>query len=151
MSSWKIIVSILNGKQTYSQPSQLPQTKFCSLYVYNKIDSVSLDFLDKLAREDHTCVMSCELDLGIQDVVDRCWEELRLIRIYTKRYVFTSSLSLSLTFHAGRALIQIFPRRSSSGTDLPSKMFVTRSTVPSKTHSSTLWYGVPARDTCRNG
>lgn len=55
------------------------------LYVYNKIDSVSLDFLDKLAREPHTAVMSCELDLGIQDVVDRCWEELRLIRVYTKR------------------------------------------------------------------
>lgn len=55
------------------------------LYVYNKIDSVSLDFLDKLAREDHTVVMSCELDLGIQDVVDRCWKELNLMRIYTKR------------------------------------------------------------------
>jgi uncharacterized protein len=31
--------------------------------------------------------MSCELDLGIQDVVERCWQELRLIRIYTKRYL----------------------------------------------------------------
>lgn len=57
-----------------------------SLYVYNKIDSVSLDFLDKLAREPHTVVMSCELDLGIQDVVERCWLELQLMRIYTKRY-----------------------------------------------------------------
>ncbi|KAL2219883.1 GTP binding protein Gtp1 [Thermoascus aurantiacus ATCC 26904] len=55
------------------------------LYVYNKIDAVSLDFLDKLAREPNTCVMSCELDLGVQDVVDRIWQELRLIRIYTKR------------------------------------------------------------------
>lgn len=55
------------------------------IYVYNKIDSVSLDFLDKLAREPNTVVMSCELDLGIQDVVDRCWDELRLMRIYTKR------------------------------------------------------------------
>ncbi|KAF4632128.1 hypothetical protein G7Y89_g5999 [Cudoniella acicularis] len=55
------------------------------LYVYNKIDSVSLDFLDQLARESNTVVMSCELDLGIQDVVERCWQELRLIRIYTKR------------------------------------------------------------------
>ncbi|KAL1984466.1 hypothetical protein VTN96DRAFT_9160 [Rasamsonia emersonii] len=55
------------------------------LYVYNKIDSVSVDFLDKLAREPHTAVMSCELDLGVQDVVDRIWQELRLIRIYTKR------------------------------------------------------------------
>lgn len=57
-----------------------------SLYVYNKIDSVSLDFLDKLAREPNTVVMSCELDLGIQDVVERCWQELQLMRIYTKRY-----------------------------------------------------------------
>ena len=57
-----------------------------SLYVYNKIDSVSLDFLDKLAREPHTVVMSCELDLGIQDVVERCWQELQLMRIYTKRW-----------------------------------------------------------------
>ncbi|KAL9100169.1 MAG: hypothetical protein Q9163_004419 [Psora crenata] len=55
------------------------------LYVYNKIDSVSVDFLDQLAREPHTVVMSCELDLGIQDVVDRCWQELQLMRIYTKR------------------------------------------------------------------
>lgn len=58
-----------------------------SLYVYNKIDSVSLDFLDKLAREANTVVMSCELDLGIQDVVDRCWHELQLIRAYTKRFL----------------------------------------------------------------
>ena len=56
-----------------------------SLYVYNKIDSISLDFLNELAHEPNTVVMSCELDLGIQDVVDRCWQELRLIRIYTKR------------------------------------------------------------------
>jgi ribosome-interacting GTPase 1 len=56
-----------------------------SLYVYNKIDSVSIEFLDKLAREPFTVVMSCELDLGIQDVVERCWEELKLMRIYTKR------------------------------------------------------------------
>ncbi|KAL5351806.1 hypothetical protein V496_05540 [Pseudogymnoascus sp. VKM F-4515 (FW-2607)] len=55
------------------------------LYVYNKIDAVSLDFLDSLAREPQTVVMSCELDMGITDVVDRCWKELRLLRIYTKR------------------------------------------------------------------
>ena len=49
------------------------------LYVYNKIDSISLEHLDKLAREDNTAVMSCELDLGVQDVVERCWDELRTL------------------------------------------------------------------------
>ena len=66
-----------------------------SLYVYNKIDSVSLDFLDKLAREPNTVVMSCELDLGIQDVVERCWQELQLMRIYTKRLVCTTTTAQS--------------------------------------------------------
>jgi len=58
-----------------------------SLYVYNKVDGISLDFLNEIAHEPYTTVMSCELDLGVQDVVDRIWKELRLIRIYTKRYV----------------------------------------------------------------
>ena len=53
--------------------------------MYNKVDSIGLEFLDKLAREPNTAVMSCELDLGVQEVVDRIWKELRLIRIYTKR------------------------------------------------------------------
>lgn len=44
-----------------------------------------MEFLDQLAHEDHTVVMSCELDLGINDVVERAWKELNLMRIYTKR------------------------------------------------------------------
>ena len=41
-------------------------TNYISLYVYNKIDGISLEFLDQLAREPYTAVMSCELDLGVQ-------------------------------------------------------------------------------------
>ena len=76
------------------KPLALSDIDICSLYVYNKIDSVSLDFLDQLAREPHTAVMSCELDLGVQDVVDRCWHELRLIRIYTKRLVAPKTIEI---------------------------------------------------------
>ncbi|KAL8863420.1 MAG: hypothetical protein Q9178_000101 [Gyalolechia marmorata] len=76
---WYVLINCICGKDI----SELKESP--SLYVYNKIDSVSLDFLDKLAREPDTVVMSCELDLGIQDVVERCWHELQLLRIYTKR------------------------------------------------------------------
>ncbi len=31
--------------------------------MYNKIDAISLEQMDKLAREDHTVVISCELGL----------------------------------------------------------------------------------------
>lgn len=31
--------------------------------VYNKIDAISLEQMDKIAREDHTVVISCEMEL----------------------------------------------------------------------------------------
>ena len=37
--------------------------KFLDADVYNKIDAISLEQMDKLAREDHTVVISCELGL----------------------------------------------------------------------------------------
>jgi ribosome-interacting GTPase 1 len=33
------------------------------LYVFNKIDAISLEQMDKYAREDHSMVISCEMDL----------------------------------------------------------------------------------------
>jgi len=74
-----------------------PHRKYIKcLYVYNKIDCISLSYLNTLAREAYTVVMSCELDLGISAVVDRAWEELNLLRIYTKRKGFAPDFSEAL-------------------------------------------------------
>lgn len=67
--------------------------------------------------------MSCELDLGIQDVVERCWQELQLMRIYTKRcgaLLLKEIIQLTNLQERGRARLQrgldrkkqIFDRRS---------------------------------------
>ncbi|EDO16847.1 hypothetical protein Kpol_1056p48 [Vanderwaltozyma polyspora DSM 70294] len=55
------------------------------LYVYNKIDAVSLEEVDRLAREPNTVVMSCEMDLGLDDVVKEIWYQLNLSRVFTKK------------------------------------------------------------------
>lgn len=55
------------------------------LYAYNKIDAVSLEEVDRLAREPNTVVMSCEKDLGLDDVVEEIWYQLNLSRVYTKK------------------------------------------------------------------
>lgn len=55
------------------------------VYVYNKIDSVSLEEVDRIAREPYTVVMSVELDLGVQEVVEEIWHNLNLIKVYTKK------------------------------------------------------------------
>ncbi|KAH9853095.1 developmentally regulated GTP-binding protein [Lenzites betulinus] len=53
--------------------------------VYNKIDAISLEQMDKLAREDHTVVISCELGLNLDYLIEKMWEELDLVKVYTKK------------------------------------------------------------------
>ncbi|KAL1608377.1 Ribosome-interacting GTPase 2 [Paraconiothyrium brasiliense] len=82
-----------------------PHRKYIKcLYAYNKVDAISLQHLRDLAREPHTVVMSCELDLGIQDVVERCWQELQLMRIYTKRQGVDPDFSEALIVRTGSTI-----------------------------------------------
>jgi len=55
------------------------------LYVYNKIDQVSLEEVDRLARGPHNVVISCNMKLNLDYLLDCIWEHLALIRVYTKK------------------------------------------------------------------
>ncbi|KAJ7785883.1 P-loop containing nucleoside triphosphate hydrolase protein [Mycena metata] len=55
------------------------------LYVYNKIDAISLEQMDKLARTPNTIVISCEMDLNLDYLIERMWAELALVKVYTKK------------------------------------------------------------------
>ncbi|KAF7978903.1 hypothetical protein HWV62_44419 [Athelia sp. TMB] len=54
-------------------------------YVYNKIDAISLEQMDKIAREDNTVVISCEMELNLDYLIERMWAELNLVKVYTKK------------------------------------------------------------------
>jgi ribosome-interacting GTPase 1 len=55
------------------------------VYCYNKIDQISIEEVDKLAKEDYTVVVSCEKDLNLEYLIDVIWVNLDLIRVYTKK------------------------------------------------------------------
>ncbi|KAJ7919023.1 P-loop containing nucleoside triphosphate hydrolase protein [Mycena leptocephala] len=56
------------------------------LYVYNKIDAISLEQMDKLARTPNTVVISCEMASFCLDyLIERMWAELNLVKVYTKK------------------------------------------------------------------
>jgi len=55
------------------------------LYVYNKIDQVSLEEVDRLANLPHSVVISCYMKLNLEYLVDALWEHLNMVRIYTKK------------------------------------------------------------------
>lgn len=55
------------------------------LYVYNKIDQISIEEVDRLARMPHTVVVSCNMNLNLDYLLARTWEDLALVRVYTKK------------------------------------------------------------------
>ncbi|CAF0877320.1 unnamed protein product [Rotaria sordida] len=55
------------------------------LYVYNKIDQVSIEEVDRLAHLPHSVVISCNMKLNIDYMLESIWKLLNLIRIYTKK------------------------------------------------------------------
>ncbi|MGH0146831.1 UNVERIFIED_CONTAM: hypothetical protein FKN15_034841 [Acipenser sinensis] len=55
------------------------------VYVYNKIDQISMEEVDRLARRPHSVVISCGMKLNLDYLLERLWEYLALICIYTKK------------------------------------------------------------------
>lgn len=55
------------------------------LYVYNKIDQISIEEVDRLARQPHSVVVSCNMNLNLDYLLVKTWEYLALVRVYTKK------------------------------------------------------------------
>lgn len=55
------------------------------LQCYNKIDQISLEEVDRLAREPHSVVTSCEMGLNLDYLLENVWQYLSLLRVFTKK------------------------------------------------------------------
>jgi small GTP-binding protein len=55
------------------------------LYVYNKADTVTMEDVDFLAKSKDSVVLSCRLNLGTDYFLEKMWEYLGLVRVYTKK------------------------------------------------------------------
>ncbi|KAK0562906.1 Ribosome-interacting GTPase 2 [Tilletia horrida] len=77
------------------------------LYAYNKIDSISMEEMDKLAHQPYSVVISCELGLNLDHLIDRIWESLDLNRIYTKKRGQHPDLTDPLVVRKGATVEQV--------------------------------------------
>lgn len=52
------------------------------LYIYNKVDAISLEEVERLAMENEgmNVMISCEMDLGLDVLLERIWDELALVK-----------------------------------------------------------------------
>eukprot|EP00124_Ichthyophonus_hoferi_P004768 Ihof_evm2s571 gene=Ihof_evmTU2s571 len=55
------------------------------LYVYNKLDQITIEEVDRLAREPYTVVISCHWELNLDRLIESIWNNLNMMRVYTKR------------------------------------------------------------------
>ena len=55
------------------------------LYVYNKIDQISIEEVDRLAHQPYSVVVSCNMKLNLDCFLEKLWNMLSLIRVYTKK------------------------------------------------------------------
>lgn len=55
------------------------------VYAYNKIDQIPIEEVDRLARMPHAVVISCNMRLNLDFLIETIWEHLNLIKVFTKK------------------------------------------------------------------
>jgi small GTP-binding protein len=72
------------------------------LYVWNKVDTVSIEDVDRLARQPHSVVCASGAGLNMDALVDKIWEYLDLTRVYTMRKGEAPDFAEPVVLTAGR-------------------------------------------------
>lgn len=68
------LIDVIEGKRAF-----IP-----CLYAYNKIDQLYLEDLEEIASREDSVVLSCELELNLDYLIQKIWKTLNLVRVYTK-------------------------------------------------------------------
>jgi uncharacterized protein len=55
------------------------------LYVYNKVDMLSIEEVDQIARRENSLPVSCYMELNMDMLLSRMWDMMGLVRVYTKK------------------------------------------------------------------
>lgn len=70
------LIDIIQGDRKYVK----------CIYVLNKCDLLSIEEIDDLVRsKPHHTVISCNMNLNLDGLIEMIWEYLELVRIYTKK------------------------------------------------------------------
>jgi uncharacterized protein len=69
------LIDVLEGNRKYLR----------CIYLYNKVDNISIEEVDQIARRKFSIPISCELAVGFEMLLKKIWDTLGLTRIYTKK------------------------------------------------------------------
>mmetsp|Transcript_2535 Transcript_2535/g.5652 ORF Transcript_2535/g.5652 Transcript_2535/m.5652 type:complete len:398 (+) Transcript_2535:177-1370(+) len=69
------LIDVIEGNRRYIK----------CLYVYNKVDMCSLEEVDTIGHWPNSIPISCQLKLNLDGLLEKIWEMMALVRVYTKR------------------------------------------------------------------
>ena len=69
------LIDVLEGNRKYVR----------CLYVYNKVDALTIEEVNTLSRRPDSVCISCYMNLGMEYLLKRVWDAMGLVRVYAKK------------------------------------------------------------------
>lgn len=69
------LIDVIEGNRKYVK----------CIYVYNKIDTISIEEVDLISQDPLCCCISVHMELGLNVLLQKIWKQLGMVRIYTKK------------------------------------------------------------------
>lgn len=95
------LIDVIEGNRVY-----IP-----ALYVMNKIDQITIEELDLIDRMPNACPISAHHKWNIDGLLEKIWQMLNLIRVYTKPKGQLTDFSEPVVIRADRATVSDFCNR----------------------------------------
>ncbi|EKM59378.1 uncharacterized protein PHACADRAFT_181379 [Phanerochaete carnosa HHB-10118-sp] len=92
------LVDVIEGNRVY-----IP-----AIYVLNKIDAISIEELDLLYKIPNSVPISSREWLNIDELIEKMWEALNLVRVYTKPRGLPPDYSAPVVLRRGKSTIEDF-------------------------------------------
>lgn len=92
------LVDVIEGNRVY-----IP-----AVYVLNKIDAISIEELDLLYKIPMSVPISSREWLNIDELIEKMWETLNLVRVYTKPRGLAPDYSSPVVLRRGRCTVEDF-------------------------------------------
>ncbi|KAG6885201.1 hypothetical protein C0993_004883 [Termitomyces sp. T159_Od127] len=92
------LVDVVEGNRVY-----IP-----ALYVLNKIDAISIEELDLLYKIPMSVPISSREWLNVDELIDKMWETLDLVRVYTKPRGLPPDYSQPVVLRRGKCCVEDF-------------------------------------------
>lgn len=77
------LIDVIQGNRKYIK----------CLYVYNKVDVCSIEEVDEIARRPNSIPISCYHKLNLDGLLNRIWDMMGLVRVYTKKVGYKPDFS----------------------------------------------------------